>query len=226
MTVNGVVVPHEASVADLAAMLKLPPPECWAAMKALGIKSTQESLDVLAAQISSDDPYVRRAALEAVGDHSDGTCLEGQVLKCFDDTSQLVVRQACATAATLGLASGHDQVAALLEAPSEATRCKAIAAISVLWKSSDFDMLVKLYCNDHENSVRKDAAWVLYEHVTSDTCRRLFELYCADSIPRHRGWACELCARFKMSGVDGTLERLTQDSDGHVRSAAQAALDG
>lgn len=222
--INGARVPYEESVESLRALLGKQPPICWVGFVALGYKDSDKALDALADHLQSEDQYYRRAALEAIGNHPDGRTLEKEILACFRDPSEYVVRQACDTAAELMMTSAHDLVYEQLDSTRKATRCKAISAISKLWEHADFDKLLAVFQKDRDSDVQKEAAWVLFEHASLENWMQLFGLWSNDELPRHREWACKLAQRFGSAAVTPELERLTRDPDGHVRKAALIAL--
>jgi HEAT repeat protein len=168
---------------------------------------------------------VRRAALEAIGHHANGSKLEPLVLKRFDDRSPHVVRTACQSAASLGLFSAHDRILSLLNDSSPSTREVAVRALSSVWRPSDFDVVMKCFQKDHSNAVRKEASWTLGQHITKDNWKKLLCVWSTDSIPRHRSWACEIAGEFGSSNIREPLEKLLNDVDGHVRRAAKLALE-
>jgi HEAT repeat protein len=223
--IHGVSIPYGASVTELKEMMHAPAPQRWAAFVALGHSAAIESLELLAERLLSKDSHVRRAALEAIGTHAEGRRCEQGVLRCFSDSSDEVIRQACRTAASLGLSSAHDDVLKLLDSPSGANRLVALGALSKLWHADDSERVIRILHKDDDANVRKEAAWALRKHATSDNCPALFAAWHGDAIPRHRAWACELAAEFRLSDVVDELARLTNDPDGHVRLAAQIALE-
>src|SRR5437588_551242 len=82
---------------------------------------------------SPPDPYLRRAALEAIGDHPSGRDASDVVLSMLHDRNGFVVRTACDVAAVLGLAGAHDRILELVGASEEATRLSALRALEGLW---------------------------------------------------------------------------------------------
>jgi hypothetical protein len=64
---------------------------------------------------------------------------------------------------------------------------------------------------------------VLHAHANAHSASQLFSLWRGDPTPRHRVWACELAERFQVAD-SGSLRKLTDDDNGHVRKAARLAL--
>jgi HEAT repeat protein len=222
---NGIPIPYDAGVTELKAMLCAPPPQCWVAFIALGYRSGAESLSVLAEQMSSPDAHFRRAAVGAAATHPDGRQLEKDILERLKDASDQVVREACNTAALLDLRSAHDIIIGLLDSLANSTRIAAITALSDLWEDGDFQRLFTRYQREQVDVVRKEAAWVLRKHVGTKNWRELFDCFLADETPRHRTLACELAGAFGMADVDKDIQELLNDQDGHVRRAAQDAIN-
>ncbi len=222
---NGISIPYGAPLSELRALLEGPVPERWAAFYAVAATPGREALDLLLQYGNSPDHHVRRAALEAIGHHSEGRLAADIVLAALQDDSAFVVRTACAAAAELGLLKAHERLRALLtDDPEEQTRWAAVDALAVLWETSDHDALVTSFTTDKSDEVRKRAAWALRERVTRETWLQLFTLWRDAALPRYRTWACELAGTFGGAAQVEDLERLSQDDNGHVRSAAHRAL--
>ena len=97
---------------------------------------------------------------------------------------------------------------------------RKLRALRTLWQESDFDRVFRAFSSDGSTDVRKEAAWTLQSNASPATWRRLFEVWRADSLPRHRGWACDLASAYGDSDVLADLRGLVNDIDGHVRERA------
>lgn len=197
----------------------------WAAIRALGCKNTQESIHLLAHYLQSKDLYIKRAALEALSFHSESSSLTKQILAFLADASPILVRTACETVKSLKLVVAHDLIIKLIRDPSEETRIIALSTISELWRATDFGIILTIFKHDGSDSVKKEAAWVLYNHATSENWSELFNSWHLDNLPRHRSWACKLAAKFGSRDIRDKLKILAVDEDGHVRKAAQVAIN-
>jgi len=223
-TWNGVPIPYGASLESLRAALRSPGPTAWAAFRALVETPGRKVLDLLSECARHPDPHFRRAAVEAIGLHDDGRSLPNIILRALQDSKGLVVRAACRSAARLELTEAHDAVLRLVKANEEATRFDALRALAALWDPADFSIILDRFSRDPSDRVRKQAAWVLQEHVGPKEWKTLFTVWSQDPLPRHRVWSCRLAERFGDSAILADLARLEQDADGHVRSAARRAI--
>jgi HEAT repeat protein len=171
----------------------------------------------------SPDPYLRRAGLEAIGDHPSGRDASDVVLNLLHDRTGFVVRTACDVAGVLGLTGGHDRILELAGADEEATRLSALSALERLWVPPDFEKVFARYVHDRSDDVRKRAAWTINRNVRPEHWKRVFELWASDRLARHRVWACSIAERFGDRTALATLNALLSDLDGHVRRAAERA---
>ena len=223
---NGVQVPYGATVEELAHLVDGPIPARWAAFVALAHTHGEPALAVLRASAESPDPHVRRIAVEAIGIHPEGNRLDAVLCRLLSDAHGTVVRSACEAAAVKRVTAAHDSILRLIDAGEESTRVVSLRALRTLWQESDFDRVFRAFSSDGSTDVRKEAAWTLQSNASPATWRRLFEVWRADSLPRHRGWACDLASAYGDSDVLADLRGLVNDIDGHVRErAAQAVRD-
>ena len=223
-TWNGVDIPFNASVAQLASLVHGPVPQRWAAFVALAHTPGQPALTILADSARSTDPHVRRAAVEAIGIHADGHRLGALICSLVSDTYDFVARSACEAAARHRVTAAHDAIVQLLDATPEASRVAALQSLPALWQDADVERVLHAYSTARSATVRREAAWTLRSTESRATWPRLFALWCDDTLPRHRQWACELAAKYGRHDVRKILERLTHDVDGHVRAAAARAI--
>ena len=223
-TWNGVEVPYNVSIDQLASLVRGPIPERWAAFVALAHTPGPTALTILGDSAQSSDPHVRRAAIEAIGVHPHGHRLGALICSLLADTHDFVGRSACEAAARQRVTEAHDAVVRFLEATPEASRIAALHALRVLWRDEDFDPVLHAYSTASSATIRKEAAWTLRATGSVSTWLRLFALWREDALPRHRQWACELAAMYGSRDVITDLERLTHDVDGHVRVTAARAI--
>jgi HEAT repeat protein len=224
-TWNGHEIPRSASVAELASMLRSGPPGCWLAFRALSERYDPAALELVLAETQSADPLRRRAAAEAVGDSAIGNAGVSHIRRLLSDESPIVVRSAADAAAKLRDAGSHDPIVGLLRDRDASTRQAAIGALDELWRDEDFDGLLVIASEDPDERTRREAGFVLKNHASAPRWRSLVELWQGSELPRERAWACDLIGQFG-SGEDlVNAARFLRDPDGHVRSAAQRALD-
>lgn len=218
-------VAESAGVADLVAVARGPAPERWSAFAALARTGDVTGLQALTDFLQSRDCYVRRAALEAIGNHIQARTSAALIVPGLRDSSEFVVRTACEVAAKLGLYEAHDDLLKLLFSPLESTRQAALCALETLGQDKDFEAVLRVFASDPSKAVRKQAAWTLRSAATSWNWSRLFSLWYADEPPRHRQWACELAETFGDADVLPQLFLLSGDANGHVRKAAHLAAE-
>jgi HEAT repeat protein len=221
---NSVPVPYSTPASELIRLARGPSPDCWAAFVALAHSRDESALAFLRESAGSTDPHVRRVAVEAMGVHQDGASLAPVVTKLIQDTHPAVVRSACEAAGRQRLLQAHDAVALLLDSSDGATRRVAAQTLRSLWLETDLARLIQTVTSDSDPEVRKEAAWTLRATATAATWRQLFEVWYADSLARHRGWAAELAGAFGDSEVLLVLGSLANDVDGHVRRQAAQAM--
>jgi HEAT repeat protein len=223
--INGLPVPYGAAVADLMHRIDTMPHMQAAAFAALAYSSDPASIDAILAYIDSTDWTVRRIALEALGHHEQAHLFEQKIVGCLADPCEYVVRTACQSVEDLGLHSAHERLLFLLRHPQETTRECAVRALKSIWQSADFGLVLNCFRHDPSVSVRKDAAWTLVHNVTAENWQVLFDIWKSDPISRHRVFACEIAQKFSGTDCLDALHALAVDPDGHVRKAAEQAIE-
>ena len=221
---NGTPIPYTASFAELCRNLKSPGPLAWASIMALGYQDSDDAFQELVELSQSTDWRFRRSAVEALAHHSRVGDAQNVIERALNDTSPYVVRTACEVVGNLKLSTLHDNVATLLNSKYPVTRQSALRVLSQLWHESDFPMVFHIFISDGNESVRKEAAWVLRDHPSKENWLELFQAWWQDPLGRHRRWSCELATTFGASKVEKELKELSGDADGHVRKAAASAL--
>ena len=199
-------------------------PTPYEAIHELKSREDAEALKALAAAAKSTDQFLRRSAVEVIGLHPRGRELQSIILDALTDMSGYVVRTACDVVERCELAEAHDRVRALLTDASEATRQRAVRTLGSIWVDEDFPLIFRIYSNDSEIDVRREAAWVLRQRATSANWQPLFDAFRLDELARHRLWACELAEAFSGAEILPMLSELASDVDGHVRKAASRAV--
>lgn|GEM_PF-1284382 len=224
MTLNGFPIPLEASVAELRDTVGSPGPRAWAAIAALAKKSEPEALTILVDLAHSSDWRFRRSAVEAIGMSPCGNMASDTVLRLLRDPIAFVVRSAIEACANLGLTDAHEKIIDLVKTAEDSTRLTALHSLEDSWQPTDFDLVFGLYLSDSSYRVRKQAAWTMRKNIHSDNWRRVVSAWSNDPIPRHRIWACELIESFGGRTDIPTLQPLLGEGNGHVRRAAERAV--
>jgi HEAT repeat protein len=201
-------------------------PTTHEAVRELASRQDTLVLQLLADVAAGDDQFLRRTALEVIGNHPQGRSMQAVILKALSDTSGYVVRTACDIAGKWEIREAHDLVLALLTDASGPTRQTALRALSKVWRDADFPVVFQVYERDADVRVRREAAWVLRKYAAPENWRKLFEAFLVDELARHRQWACEIAEKFSdPEMLPQLLSRLTFDSNGHVRKAASRAIN-
>jgi HEAT repeat protein len=199
------------------------PPISHDVIRELGSREDAGALKTLSEAAAVDDQFLRRTAMEVIGGHPRGRELRTIILSAFSDPSEYVLRTVCEVVARWELSEAHDLVVPRMTNASKATRQSAIRALGTIWVDADFPLMFRIYTEDCEIDVRREAAWVLRRRVTSAHWRVLFDAFHVDELPRHRQWACELAENFSGPDILPILLQLSLDVDGHVRRAASQA---
>ena len=179
---NGELIPYHEPIEVLRSRVCASGSEAGAAIRALADRPEPEAFAILVDLARSPDPYLRRAGLEAIGDHPSGRDASDVVLNLLHDRTGFVVRTACDVAGVLGLDGAHDRILELAGADEEATRLSALSALERLWLPSDFEKVFARYVHDRSDDVRKRAAWTLNRNVGSEHWKRVFELWASDRL--------------------------------------------
>ena len=206
----------------LRELLKSDPPR-WTAYRDLASLADIAALQILVDECASRDPYRRRAAVEALGRSPLGRQAAAVVRRLIDDASPYVARSALAASAALRDDDAHEAVLRALTATEPATRIAALNATDALWREPDSAIVVAIASTDPDRNVRKEANWVLWNHVPVPAHPQIAR-WAASDVPRERIWAAELMERSPEHRDRSTIEKLLRDLDGHVRQAAQRAL--
>jgi HEAT repeat protein len=193
-------------------------------LRALSHEPGRDALDRIVPFLTARDEFVRRSAVEALGSHPDGLAEARRIADALKDRSPYVRRAAAELAARWEQREFRDAVKRLLREGESASRIVGLTAIDRLWSTEDFAQIFDLFRTDPHTGVRKSAGRVLRNHADSRNWRLLFEAFAMEPIPRHRIWACELARSFGDQSITAAVQRLLQDSDGHVRRAAHEAM--
>lgn len=200
------------------------PPISYESIRELASREDAGALNELAKVAALEDQFLRRMAIEVIGRHPQGRELHAIILNALRDPSEYVVRTACEVVAKWKLSEAHGPVVTLLSDVSSATRQEAIRTLGTIWIDADFPLIFRIYTKSSKIDLRKEAARVLRQRVSSAHWRTLFNAFHVDELPRHRQWACELAENFSGRDTLEVLSQLSLDSDGHVRKAAAQAI--
>jgi HEAT repeat protein len=193
------------------------------AIRSLVSREDDEALGELRSLSTASDAFVRRTAVDVIGQNQRGRELRAIIIAALSDASVYVRRTACDIVAQWKLTEAHDLVLPLLKEQEAPTRECALRALAAIWISTDFQLIFDLYKRDPEIRVRREAAWTLRQGAGAGDWRPLFSAFQEDELPRHRSWACELAETFGNRDDVPVLTSLIGDEDGHVRKSAALA---
>lgn len=193
------------------------------AIRSLLARDDDEALGELRALSMSSDAFLRRTAIEVVGQHRRGHELNANVLAALSDPSDYVRRTACAVVEQWKLVEAHDEMLPLIKERDASTRETALRGLAAIWSETDFQSVFDIYKRDPDIRVRREAARTLRQGVSTADWQLLFHAFRRDELPRHRSWACELAETFGEPDILPVLTSLMKDEDGHVRSSAARA---
>jgi HEAT repeat protein len=222
--INGELVPYEKTVAELSSIASGCAPQRWVAFVALARSTDPMALQFLGGLVASPDPYVRRAAVEAIGKSANGTQFAAILIASLNDTHEAVVRSAIEALASLRIPEAHTCIVANVESPNPSTRLVAVAALSALWSDNDFELLLRLSEGDTSTDVRRAAARTLRETASQSRAVTLFEIWHKASASELRTYACEIARLHHLQQFRSQLDDLKIDQNGHVRKSALLAL--
>lgn len=222
--VNGVPVPYEAPLDELAQML-----DCSdtveVAARALAHDGSPESLGLLRPLLhdNAGDWRRRQAAVEALGMHPLGGEEAARVIELLDDPIPHVVWAASLAAASLGLTQAVPHLLAALDSSERFVASGAHNALFKLQQPGDTKTLIDKYrTGDYER--RKSIGTLIAVRVRPRSWRDVYEPFKVSDVAEHRELACRIAHAFGGTEVRSDLEVLASDSDGHVRGAARRAL--
>jgi len=221
--INGVPIPHDASLEELLEQIKAPAPDCAPAYIALGCRSEPSALYSLLEATKNEDWHVRRVAAAALRYCPLGRrALPALELLLSDDQNE-VIRTTCETMGVLGIMS--ERLIYLLQVRDEPkTRATALKVLDKLGQRQIFDYVVKVYERETFPEVREAAAAYLLKYVTEENWRDLFDLLVSDVQSQMRVRACGLVKKYGDSSCVDEISDLLTDDDDKVRKAAYTVL--
>lgn len=222
---NCIPIPHDSDIQELISIIEDKKPEMFAACIALGNKSDIKALNYLIELTKSDDWAIRRIAVEAIAFHPQGKNSAQVLIGLLFDSSHYVSRTACETIGILRITEAHDKIIKLLDSKESYTKIVAIKTLNNIWQEKDYERIFKILVNDPEIKVRKESAFILMNKTNSNNWKPLFEFFVKDTVSRHKVWACNLLEKYGDISYIPILSELEKDKDGHVRKAAQIAIN-
>lgn len=222
--VNGVRVPYEKTTEELRIILSEGMTQFLPACLALSGKGTKESLEILREQLFSSDWCKRRATVEAIAYHPQGSCLSNDLMKMLSDKSNYVVDSVCTTLSRLKIYEAHDKIIELLKSKDDRIRKAAVSCLAEIYLDTDINILVEMYLTDKSKEVKDEAAWSLMKICHSTNWKEVYKILRTGFFPRHRLWACELIEKYGDESYIEDLKVMLGDKDGHVKNKANKVL--
>src|SRR5437763_5033239 len=130
-------------------------PTTHEAIRALAARRDESVLQIQTDVAASNDEFLRRTAIEVIGNHPHAASLQPIVLKALADPSAYVVRAACDAVAKCEISEAHDLVLSILASGSGSTRQTALRTLSAIWNDGDFSAVFYVYQRDVEIDVRR-----------------------------------------------------------------------
>jgi HEAT repeat protein len=222
-SVNGLPVPYEVSLKDLAELASGPAPARWPAFYAIGRINTEAAIVILSDFARARDDHTRRTAIEVLGRVPNRPESDLILLSALRDSSGQVARTACDIVGARRWNDARPALRDLARGTDLETRVSAVRALAQLGHPEDVDVAEALMASS-DAKVRNEAAFACHALVSSASWRRLATEWLSDPVPRHRAWASELFGQFGSAEDRLVLDRLRADPDGHVREAARRAV--
>jgi HEAT repeat protein len=197
--------------------------DSWPAIFALADNSSAESIEGLVRLFESEEKWLRRAAVFAIGENENGGDAADVIHKALEDKSFHVVWAGIEAAEKLQLVEANKKIVQLLKARDPVQRA-ALSALKAIWLPTNFEPVFQVFLNSKSDKNRKEAAWTLRAIADNNCWEELFEAWRNDEVPRHRTWACELAGLYGNRETVEELSALEQDNNGHVRDAASNAI--
>jgi HEAT repeat protein len=225
-TNNGIRIPYELTLVELRKMVEEQKShDRWCAFTAIASKPEDEALAFLIDATFSRDSRMRALAAEAIQYHKQSRKAIGRLLQLLDDSEPPVQWRACETLAAMHALESHDAIVRLLSAKQNRTRQVALEALDRIWLETDYPAVLHIMQHDKVLALRKDAGWILHNHLSADHWKELLDYWISHSLPRYRVWACEIIAKYGSVEYISLLEALLKDENGHVRRGAQCSIE-
>ncbi len=200
-------------------MLDCEPPVMVVACEALSVKADYLSFSTLRSLLHDLDWCKRRLAVKGLGKHALFENSADDVLKCLNDKSPYVVREAMRVLANHRVTRAHDRIIALVQSQDETTREVAVSCLEFVYCEDDFDLLLKLL-SDKNKKVRNLLPTIILNVSNKKNWTRAYSLMKSSEGAKTRFAACQLLSKFG-SALDKTdVNIFLHDSDGHIRNYA------
>jgi HEAT repeat protein len=181
------------------------------------------SLDVLVRFAGHRHPFMRRIAVEALGQHPLAPQAVTTILSLLHDASPVVVRAACASVARIGSEDARSRLRELGEAAEPSTRAAAIEALGAFGDPLQLEFFQHVLQHDTAPEVVRAAEGAVKKLITATNWRPFFDEWSGSPNPARRVAACTLAQRYASAADSARIDPLTRDPLARVRRAAWRA---
>ncbi|MBR4245920.1 MAG: HEAT repeat domain-containing protein [Treponema sp.] len=195
-------------------------PHKYEAIKALAKINTAESREALHSLLSLDDAYIKRFALEELGNIESKENLAGIISNIAKDKNEFLTRTSLSIIEKQGITSLHGFVAESLKSQDLLTLEYALNAINQIWSDDDFTAIMELSKKEQNQEIKKKCYEVLCKHATPSNWQSVYKLIRTNKIPQIRLLACRLLLDNFSDEFMSDIQAFAKDKDGHIRKLA------
>ena len=181
------------------------------------------SLDVLVRFAGHRHPFMRRIAVEALGEHPLAPQAVTTILSLLYDDSGVVVRAACDSVAQIGTEDARSRLRELCEDAEPSTRAAAIRALAAFGDPLQLELFQHALQHDTAPEVVRAAERAVTKLLTAANWRPFFDEWSGSPDPARRVEACRLAQRYASPADAARIDELTRDPSPKVRCAAWRA---
>lgn len=195
-------------------------PHKYEAIKALAKMNTEEARKTLHSLLSFDDAYIKRFALEELGNIESKEALAGIISNVSKDKNEFLRRTSLSIIEKQGITSLHGFVAESLKSHDPLTLEYALNAINQIWSDDDFTAIMELSKKEQNQDIKKRCYEILCNHANSSNWQSVYKLIRTNKIPQIRLLACKLLTDNFPDEFMSDIQAFAKDKDGHIRKLA------
>lgn len=199
-------------------------PHKYEAIKALAKINTAESREALHSLLSLDDAYIKRFALEELGNIESKEALAKIISNVSKDKNEFLRRTSLSIIEKQGITSLHGFAMESLKSQDPLTLEYALNAINQVWCYDDFSVIMELAKKEQNQDIKKKCYELLCSHATSSNWQSVYKMIRTNEIPQIRLLACKLLTDNFSDEFMGDLQGFAKDQDGHIRKLATNCL--
>lgn len=195
-------------------------PHKYEAIKALAKINTAESREALHSLLSFDDAYIKRFALEELGNIECKEALAKIISNVSKDKNEFLRRTSLSIIEKQGITSLHGFVAESLKSQDPLTLEYALNAINQVWSNDDFTAIMELSKKEQNQDIKKRCYEILCNHANSSNWQSVYKIIRTNKIPQIRLLACKLLTDNFSDEFMSDIQAFAKDKDGHIRKLA------